>query len=132
MWLDREEFDKATRPSVVFRDEELKGEYIKEPIRDSVIYLPCVRCGKLMVRKNFAKISGIIIDECGMHGVWLDREELKKIRQFIADGGLEKAQNKEIEAIKTELKDIAIKVDETSFLQKVLHFWNFKRWLFGS
>lgn len=131
LWLDRGEFRRATRESDVYRDEEIVGEYLKCPSSEPVVYIPCARCGKLMIRKNFAKISGIIIDECSRHGVWLDAGELKKIRQFIADGGLERSQNKEIEAIRSELKEISIKVDETSFLQKILHFWNFKRWLFG-
>ncbi len=131
VWLDRDEFKRATRESDVYRDEEIKGEYIKSPPKDPLVYIPCVRCGKLMIRKNFARISGVLIDECSRHGVWLDPGELKKIRQFIADGGLEQSQNKEIEEIHSGLKDIAIKVDETSFLQKILHFWNFKRWLFG-
>lgn len=34
-------------------------------------FIPCVRCGKKMNRKNFGRISGVIIDECGKHGVWL-------------------------------------------------------------
>jgi Zn-finger nucleic acid-binding protein len=50
-----------------------------------------------MNRKNFAKISGVIIDECKPHGIWLDGGELELIRTFIADGGLERAQNKQIE-----------------------------------
>lgn len=131
LWLDRDEFKRTTREPIVYRDKEIKGEYIKSPLSNPLVYIPCVRCGKLMIRKNFARISGVIIDECSRHGVWLDQGELKKIRQFIANGGLEQFQDREIEEIRSELKNLAIKVDETSFLQKILHFWNFKRWLFG-
>jgi Zn-finger nucleic acid-binding protein len=84
-----------------------------------------------MNRKNFARISGVIIDECGSHGVWLDAGEMEKIRLFIADGGLEKAQDKKIEKTAMELRDLAKKVDQTAFMQKLLHFWKIKRWLFG-
>ncbi len=84
-----------------------------------------------MVRKNYARISGLIIDECGRHGIWLDNGELEKIRQFILDGGLEKEQFKEIEKNKAELRDLAQKVDDTAFTQKIIHFWNWKRWFFG-
>jgi hypothetical protein len=66
-----------------------------------------------------------------MHGVWLDADEIDKIRHFIADGGLEKAQDAEMERIRTELKDLDMKVDQTALTQKLLHFWNLKRWLFG-
>jgi Zn-finger nucleic acid-binding protein len=131
IWLDRGQFHLVTREYDVYRKEDDKGEYYPEPLKDTVAYIPCVRCGKLMNRKNFAKISGVIIDECGMHGVWLDADEIDKIRHFIADGGLEKAQDAEMERIRTELKDLDMKVDQTALTQKLLHFWNLKRWLFG-
>lgn len=131
IWLDRLDFHKATRPADVYRKEDIKNEFHREPVQDSPEYIPCVRCGKLMNRKNFGKISGVIIDECGRHGVWLDTGELEKIRHFIADGGLEKSQDREIENTRNELRDLATKVDQTEFTQKILHFWNFKRWLFG-
>jgi Zn-finger nucleic acid-binding protein len=131
LWVDRGEFHLLTREYDVYRKEDDKGEYLQEPIKDTVEYIPCVRCGKLMNRKNFAKISGVIIDECGKHGVWLDAGELEKIRHFIIDGGLERAQDVEIENLRIELKDLETKVDQTALIQKILHFWKFKRWLFG-
>src|SRR3989304_1414742 len=76
--------------------------YFQEPPKDIIEYIPCVRCGKLMNRKNFAKISGVILDECGKHGVWLDAGELEKIRHFIMGGGLEKAQDIEAEKLCAE------------------------------
>ncbi len=76
LWLDRGEFQRATRESYLYKDEGLDGEYLKSPSSDPVVYIPCVRCGKLMIRKNFARISGIIINECSRHGVWLDAGEL--------------------------------------------------------
>lgn len=132
LWLDRGKFRRATRESDVYREESLiMSEYIKKPAQDTVTYVPCVRCGKIMNRKNFAKISGVIIDECGNHGVWLDAGELEKIRHFIADGGLERVQDREIEKNRVEIERLAIKVDQTAFVQRLLNFWNFKRWLFG-
>jgi Zn-finger nucleic acid-binding protein len=131
LWVDRGEFHLLTREYDVYRKEDDKGEYLQEPIKDTVEYIPCVRCGKLMNRKNFAKISGVIIDECGKHGVWLDAGELEKIRHFIMDGGLERAQDIEAEKLRIELKDLETKVDQTALIQKILHFWKFKRWLFG-
>ena len=132
IWLDRGKFRRATRESDVYRDENLIiNEYVKAPPQDTVTYVPCVRCGKIMNRKNFARISGVIMDECGNHGVWLDSGELEKIRHFIADGGLEKVQDREIEKNRVEIERLAIKVDQTAFIQKLLNFWSFKRWLFG-
>ncbi len=131
IWVDRGEFHLLTREYDVYKKDDDKGQYLRGPFRDTVEYIPCVRCGKLMNRKNFARISGVIIDECGRHGVWLDAGELDKIRHFIADGGLERAQDKEIESVRTDLKDLETKVDQTALTQKLLHFWNLKRWLFG-
>ena len=84
-----------------------------------------------MVKKNFARISGVIIDECGRHGIWLDQGELEKIRHFVLAGGLEREQFKEIEDNRQGLRDLAEKVDNTAFVQKLIHFWNWKRWFYS-
>jgi Zn-finger nucleic acid-binding protein len=63
-------------------------------------YIPCPECGKLMNRKNFSG-SGIVLDWCRDHGSWFDRGELQRIVQFIRDGGLKKAREREL----LELKD---------------------------
>ena len=131
LWLDRGEFRLFTREYDVYRKDDDKGEYLREPSKDPLEYIPCVRCGKLMNRKNFAKLSGLILDECGTHGVWLDSGELGKIRHFIADGGLERAQDSAIESLRTELKDLETEVDQVALTHKIIHFWNLKRWLFG-
>ena len=131
LWLDRREFRRATRESDVFRKENLANGSFHPPLPEAVAYIPCVRCRKMMNRKNFARISGVLIDECGRHGVWLDAGELEKIRLFIADGGLERAQDKEIEKNRLQIEGLATKVDQAAFVNKLIHFWNFKRWLFG-
>ncbi len=132
LWLDRVKFLRATRESDVYKEEGLvNSEYVKKPVLDIVTYVPCVRCGKIMNRKNFARISGVIIDECGNHGVWFDAGELEKIRLFIADGGLERLQDREIEKNRVEIERLAIKADQTAFIQRLLNFWDFKRWMFG-
>ena len=131
LWLDKVEFQRATRPSEIYRKETIRAGFRRGPAQKQTPYIPCVRCGKLMNRKNFKHISGVLIDECGKHGVWLDVGELEKIRHFIADGGLDRSRDREIERTRSELKDLATKVDQSAFVQKVLHFWNFKRWLFG-
>ncbi|MBM4136579.1 MAG: hypothetical protein FJ241_07080, partial [Nitrospira sp.] len=122
MWLDRDEFQRATRESDVYQkvgEENTKNVYIQGPIKDPGGYIPCVRCGELMNRKNFSRISGVVIDECSSHGVWLDAGEIEKIRLFIADGGLEKAQDREIEKTKTELRELATRVEQTAFTHKL-------------
>ena len=130
MWLDRDEFHRATRERIAYEKVADKGEYLKAPVRGEIEYIPCIRCGKLMNRRNFGKISGVIIDRCKQHGVWLDAGELEKIQHFIADGGLDQSRDREISRNREELKELATQVDQNTFTQRLLHFWDFKRILF--
>lgn len=130
VWLDRGEFKDLTRESDVYQSQPAPTGYIPGPIRDPIQYIPCVRCGSLMNRKNFAKISGVIIDECKNHGVWLDGDELERIRTFIADGGLERTQDRAIVKNRQALRELAGNVGRVQFTQRMIHFWNPKRWFF--
>ncbi|MEO8042644.1 MAG: zf-TFIIB domain-containing protein [Acidobacteriota bacterium] len=60
-----------------------------------ISYVPCPDCKQLMNRSNFARSSGVIIDLCKQHGVWFDANELPKIIDFIDNGGLTRAREKE-------------------------------------
>ena len=60
-----------------------------------VRYVPCPECGELMNRINFARCSGVIVDLCKRHGTWFDREELRRIVEFIRAGGLDVSRAKE-------------------------------------
>lgn len=130
MWLDKVKFHLATRESEVYRKSNFESEYQRGPLKDPGGYIPCVRCGKLMNRKNFRRISGIMIDRCGKHGVWLDGGELEKIRHFIADGGLGRYRDREIVRNRGKIEEIASTVKDINFTQRLIHFWNPKRWLF--
>jgi Zn-finger nucleic acid-binding protein len=45
-----------------------------------------------MLRRNFGRISGIIVDVCTAHGTWFDTGELPRILAFVGQGGIERAQ----------------------------------------
>jgi Zn-finger nucleic acid-binding protein len=62
---------------------------------DVVRYVPCPQCGTLMNRKNFAQSSGVVLDVCANHGVWLDRGELERVLGFVSGGGLARARARE-------------------------------------
>jgi Zn-finger nucleic acid-binding protein len=68
----------------------------------AVRYVPCPECGQLMNRLNFARCSGVIVDLCKGHGTWFDREELRRIVEFIRAGGLEASRAKEKEQLAEE------------------------------
>ena len=40
-----------------------------------------------MLRSNYKRSSGVILDECRAHGTWLDADELEQVAGFILAGG---------------------------------------------
>ena len=64
-----------------------------------------------MNRVNYAKRSGVVIDVCKAHGLWFDRDELRRILAFIASGGLDRARELEIESLK-EAKRSAVQIPQ--------------------
>ncbi len=54
-----------------------------------VAYAPCPDCGKLMNRRSFGQRSGVIIDDCREHGLWLDGGELRRLIRWTQAGGRE-------------------------------------------
>jgi len=63
---------------------------------EKVVYVPCPVCAKIMNRVNFAKCSGVIVDVCRAHGTWFDKEELRRLVEFIRGGGMLRAREKEV------------------------------------
>lgn len=69
-----------------------------------VRYRPCPSCGSIMNRRNFGRISGVIVDVCHAHGIWFDIGELPRVMAFVQDGGLVKAERRELESLKRQQK----------------------------
>jgi Zn-finger nucleic acid-binding protein len=76
--------------------------------QDTVRYIPCPQCAKLMNRVNFAHSSGVIMDVCKTHGVWLDRGELQRVMGFIDHGGLAAARQHELAQLDDERRRLEI------------------------
>ncbi|BDU76646.1 zf-TFIIB domain-containing protein [Mesoterricola sediminis] len=98
VWLGTEAFDQ------VAADREERGSVLGALPGASpqggldgaaVSYRPCPACGQLMNRTNYARSSGVIIDTCRNHGVWFDRDELRRVLEFVEAGGLDRARAKE-------------------------------------
>ena len=63
---------------------------------EKIRYVPCPVCQKLMNRVAFARCSSVVVDVCKLHGTWFDRDELRRIVEFIRGGGLESARAQEM------------------------------------
>lgn len=59
----------------------------QERPEDSVRYRKCPVCSTLMNRINFGSRSGVIIDSCRNHGIFLDAGELHHILKWVRAGG---------------------------------------------
>ncbi|OGU15988.1 MAG: hypothetical protein A2076_04945 [Geobacteraceae bacterium GWC2_53_11] len=52
-----------------------------------ISYIKCPVCRNLMNRVNFGTKSGVIVDRCREHGVWLDGGELRHLCEWMKAGG---------------------------------------------
>jgi Zn-finger nucleic acid-binding protein len=60
------------------------------------LYRRCPECSQLMNRTNYARRSGVIVDICTSHGVWLDHGELARILGWIREGHWTEAERRRI------------------------------------
>lgn len=72
------------------------------PAAGQKMYLPCPICHVVMNRRLFATGAGVIIDVCRAHGTFFDAGELPMIIEFVMNGGLEKAQKRDLERIRAQ------------------------------
>ncbi len=101
IWLGEDAFEAFTKrhdeQSIAALVPSLgHGEPPRRAFETEVRYLPCPDCGQRMNRKNFASISGVVIDWCKGHGYWFDTHELEHIHRFIEDGGMDRARERRI------------------------------------
>jgi Zn-finger nucleic acid-binding protein len=67
-------------------------------------YIDCPVCKKLMNRINFGSHSGVIVDKCRNHGLWLDGGELRQILEWMKAGGDLFRREKQLENAQLELE----------------------------
>jgi Zn-finger nucleic acid-binding protein len=77
-----------------------RNEVKAVPAAGAKMYLPCPVCRTVMNRRLFATGTGVIIDVCRTHGTFFDAGELPLIIDFVMNGGLERAQIKDIERMR--------------------------------
>lgn len=94
VWLDAGELEAMVAEARAHVEESVKS--VAElrsrmatvvPQEPKVRYRECPRCHDVMGRRNFGTISGVVVDECKLHGVLLDEGELQAIEAFVRLGG---------------------------------------------
>ena len=60
-----------------------------------------------MNRVNFAHYSNVVVDVCKAHGTWFDRDELRRVIEFIRAGGLDEARSRELTELKERQRQLA-------------------------
>ncbi|HIJ87501.1 MAG TPA: hypothetical protein HPP97_07405 [Desulfuromonadales bacterium] len=76
-----------------------KGDY-------GVSYIKCPVCSTIMNRVNFGVKSGVIVDRCREHGVWLDGGELRHLFEWMKAGGKLLQQERAEEQRRTEAREL--------------------------
>ena len=91
--LSHQAFVAARAPDVrpvLGRFDEHRATQFAKRDSDPMAYLPCPACDQSMARRNFEKVSGVIVDQCPQHAVWFDVGELGRCLLFLEQGGEER------------------------------------------
>lgn len=56
-------------------------------LNQKIQYLKCPECRVLMNRINFGYRSGVVVDQCKIHGIWMDNGELTHLLEWKKAGG---------------------------------------------
>ncbi|MBF0328951.1 MAG: zf-TFIIB domain-containing protein [Nitrospirae bacterium] len=88
----------------------------RKPDPYPVAYIKCPVCSKLMNRVNYGAKSGVILDSCKAHGVWLDSGELRHLFEWVKLGGRllekERQEQRRIDEEK-KLNELRKEIEET-------------------
>ena len=69
------------RPDLVTAIEKRLPKRGQSP-NELVAMVTCASCGSQMERGRFAASSGVVVDVCTRHGVWLDESELGRVAEY--------------------------------------------------
>jgi Zn-finger nucleic acid-binding protein len=78
----------------------------RQPDQYPIAYIKCPVCSQFMNRVNFGIRSGVIIDRCKAHGVWLDGGELRHLFEWMKMGGQLLDQERQAQDSREELKRV--------------------------
>lgn len=76
-------------------------------LEENIHYIRCPVCNTFMNRVNFAHCSHVVVNVCSAHGTWFDKDQLRRIVEFIRGGGMEKARQEEIQELEQKQRELA-------------------------
>jgi Zn-finger nucleic acid-binding protein len=114
LFFDPNELETLLDASVtkVFTINKSRLDSINNTMRSeeyAISYIKCPVCGTIMNRVNFGAKSGVIVDRCKGHGVWLDGGELRHLFEWMKAGGKLLQQEREEEQKHREERELARK-----------------------
>ncbi|MEZ4362787.1 MAG: zf-TFIIB domain-containing protein [Kofleriaceae bacterium] len=108
MFLDQVAIQRVVADRQQVRAEALLGALPRAEIAPNApkgkLYIKCPVCQVTMNRRQFATGSGVVVDVCRVHGTFFDTGELPVIIEFVMNGGLERAERKQLEALREAAK----------------------------
>lgn len=82
-------------------------------------YCRCPSCSQPMNRKNLGARSGVMLNVCRSHGVWLAAGGLLRLLDWAASGGFETSKKIEDERLRNEsIRQSRIRLDEAAEREK--------------
>lgn len=66
---------------------EFKDRHKRGRLPEKFQYKSCPVCRLAMVRRNYAGVSGVVVDVCGQHGTWVDQHAFADLTDFVTRGG---------------------------------------------
>ncbi len=103
LWLAASVLDElctaAERAGIAAGTSAFPGR-AQAPHVERVVYRGCPACGELMNRRNHGGGSGVVVDVCRPHGVWLDTFELERVLGWVRAGGAERERQRRTERLR--------------------------------
>jgi Zn-finger nucleic acid-binding protein len=110
LWSDKDTLqqiytDREKQAAVLGMPQVLKMD-LTGNVEQNIRYVPCPVCKALMNRVNFSRCSHVIVDVCAKHGTWFDKDELRRVVEFIRAGGMDRARSMEMDELERRRRQL--------------------------
>ncbi|MBJ6725530.1 zf-TFIIB domain-containing protein [Geomesophilobacter sediminis] len=97
--------DQSVTSAFTVNTAELDRINASGPVSHGAAYVKCPICGTLMNRVNFGARSGVVVNSCRDHGLWLDGGDLRRLMEWSKAGGMVLERQRQDERKKEALRD---------------------------